>query len=125
MRRHRVIQLILAALAVSACVVVVMLWSRGGIKVSVTNMGQGTVRQVRIDYAGGTAFVGDLAPSASGYARVHPTGDSHLTILFVDEIGERRVVTADVFVDAHVRGSIRLSLRGQVCKIEESDLRIK
>jgi hypothetical protein len=99
----KVLAVMLAAAAGAGLAVVVR--HRCGVEVSVTNDEAWTVRGVEVLTTAGAYPLGDVAPGASASTLVGTSGESSVSVAWLDARGERRELDADVYFEGSPEGT--------------------
>jgi len=81
------------------------------VTVTVTNATQQPVRDVQVRYTGGSIDIPDLPPNATRTVRIRPSGESSLTVRYVDAIGTERSKDGDVYLERDYSGTIAIEIR--------------
>lgn len=81
-----------------------------GLTVTVTNVGSGTLKSVRVHVTGNSYSLGDLAPGQSASVRVAPKGESSLEVEFVTSDGVSKRLNAGGYFESGYRGEITVDV---------------
>jgi hypothetical protein len=78
--------------------------------VVITNSSQYPLRNLRLQFTGGTISVENLEPSTSYGHYIRPTSESHLELEWRDSSGVRQFHNIDVYFEPNDRGSIEITI---------------
>jgi hypothetical protein len=86
------------------------IWLRPGVKLVVRNSGGAVLRDVHIGVTGRTYALPDIPPNGSKTVRLHPTGDSGITIHHEDATGRAEAVEVDCYLGSGYSGRISVEV---------------
>ena len=81
-----------------------------GVRVSVTNGTESTLKHLKIVYRGGVSQIGELEPKRSHGRYVNPSGESDLTLEWVDSLGARYSHRVGVYIGTNYVGSVDITV---------------
>lgn len=81
-----------------------------GVRVSVSNGTESTLKQLKIIYRGGTIQIGELEPKRSYGRYINPAGESDLTLEWVDSLGAKRSHRLEVYIETNYIGSVDVTV---------------
>jgi hypothetical protein len=81
-----------------------------GAIVNVTNDGPTPVSNLRVSFKGGEKSLAKLDPGRAQMFRVKPSGESDVTLRFVDALGDAHSHNVDVYLEKNYRGTIDVKI---------------
>ncbi len=84
--------------------------------------GRQPLRSVVLFVTGNSYSLGELPSGSTAEATVKCTGDSHLEIEFIDDVGETKRLDAGGFFQPGCRGTIRVSIRDGMIQENEQHI---
>jgi hypothetical protein len=91
-----------------------------GIRITVLNTGQETVRDMTVYVTGASYPLGDLAPSTSRTCKVSPTSESHVELEFADEQRGRIRLNAGGYFEPGYQGTMEIQVRdGKATRVKD------
>jgi len=106
----RTLLLVVTAVVVGFGAIVVS--TRGGVSVSVHDLGPDPLNQVVVHVTGRSYRLGDIAAGDSRRVTVNPTSESHVAVEFVDARGSRTLLTVDCYLEPGYKGSLDIQVKG-------------
>lgn len=97
---------------------------RAGVRVTIQNIGDQSLRSVVLHVTGGEFLLGDIAPGSVGTAKVRTTGESGLEIEFTDGKGQPQRLNLGGYFEPGYRGTIRVAIKDGVIASNEQRINI-
>lgn len=80
------------------------------VKVVVANEGAGPIKNLTINYSGGTESLSELGSGRAYEFSINATGESDLSVSFVDASGSSHSHKVDVYFERNYRGKIDVKI---------------
>jgi hypothetical protein len=93
----------------------ITLMSRG-VDLLVINDGHSPIKDLKLEFTGGTKSISELAPGGEYHVRINPKSESHLEVKFMDSGGLNHKEIVDVYMERNYHGklTVRIDRYGKV-----------
>lgn len=113
----------LACILLLLAAVLIFFQFRSGIHVAIHNAGSQPLNSVLLHVTGASYDLGDIASGETAEATVHPEGESHLEIEFIDAGGQANRLNAGGYFETGGRGTIDISIKDGVIQANEQNIK--
>jgi hypothetical protein len=108
LKRKHIYWLVLVIVVVMFIVSLIYFSLTHGVMVVVTNNDNNEIKDVRVLYNGGIAYLGNLKQHSRNKKYVNPIGESDLTLCWINANGEKLTKKIEVYFEHNYRGKIEI-----------------